>query len=186
MKIGIYGSAAPDMDQMVMRTAEELGEEIARRKNVVITGACPGIPHIVAHSAFTNGTQVIGYSPSCNKEQHVAEGMPEGAYTELVFLTDTAKNMRMEVRYKMRNITSVDACDCAIFISGRVGTLNEYTLAYDLLKPFGALTGTGGAADALEQITKLVPKDPKPFMCFSDDYRSILDQLERAVAKQNL
>ena len=108
--------------------------------------------------------------------------MPVEGYTELIFLPKEAEKRRIEVRYKLRNIDSVEACDAAIFISGRVGTLNEYTLAYDLLKPFAALLGTGGAADALEDIARRIPKKPQPFMCFSADYIEILNELEKAAS----
>jgi predicted Rossmann-fold nucleotide-binding protein len=184
MKISIYGSAAPDMDPKVIEIGRRLGAEIARRGHTVITGACPGIPHEVAQAAHQAGGTVIGYSPAFNKEQHIRDGMPAEGYTELKFLPKEMESRRIEARYKLRNIDSVEACDAAIFISGRVGTLNEYTLAYDLLKPFGALLGSGGAADALEEIAKKVPKKPQPFMCFSPDYLEILDALERATAIQ--
>lgn len=184
MKIAMYGSAAPDMYPHVIELAKNLGAEVAKRGHTLITGACLGIPHEIAQSAFHAQGQVIGYSPACNKQQHIAESLPTEGYTELIFLPPEMEGKRIEVRYKLRNIDSVDACDAAIFISGRIGTLNEYTLAYDLLKPFGALLGTGGAADALEDITKRVPKKPQPFMCFSSDYVEILNALEKAVAVQ--
>ena len=46
------------------------------------------------------------------------------------------------------------AADGAIFICGRMGTLNEFTIAFEDQKPIGALVGTGGTADEIKNIIK--------------------------------
>lgn len=181
MKIAAFGSASSGMDESILQKCDHLGIEIAKRGHTLITGACPGFPHAVAMGAFKSGGAVIGYSPSTNLRQHVEDGMPQEGYTEFRFLPADIQSTRIQVRYKLRNMSSVEECDAAIIIGGRVGTLNEYTLMFDFGKPIGALLGTGGVADALPEIVRLVPKTPTPFMCFSKDYNQILDELEKAV-----
>jgi hypothetical protein len=84
----------------------------------------------------------------------------------------------LKVRYKYRNITSTNAVDCGIIIAGKYGTLNEFTLLYDLLKPIGVLTGTGGIADELKALTDKVVKDPHPEIVFSDSAIDLVMRLE--------
>lgn len=53
---------------------------------------------------------------------------------------------------KGRNVTFIRTCDGVIAISGRIGTLNEFTIAYDEGKTIGVLKGTGGITDCIEEI----------------------------------
>jgi hypothetical protein len=52
----------------------------------------------------------------------------------------------------------VRSCDFVIFISGSIGSLNEFTIAHDEGKVIGCLTGTGGVADEIERLTQTFPK----------------------------
>jgi predicted Rossmann-fold nucleotide-binding protein len=49
-------------------------------------------------------------------------------------------------------VVLVRSCDIVIFLSGSIGSLNEFTIAYDEGKVIGCLTGTGGVADEVEGI----------------------------------
>ena len=44
------------------------------------------------------------------------------------------------------------ASDAVIFICGRMGTLNEFTIAFEDGKPLGVLEGTGGTADIIKEL----------------------------------
>jgi len=44
--------------------------------------------------------------------------------------------------------------DGVIVICGRIGTLNEFTIAFEDDKPIGVLEGTGGTADMIREIVK--------------------------------
>ena len=61
-------------------------------------------------------------------------------------------------------------CDAGIIIGGRIGTLNEFTNLYDMIKVIGALKGSGGTADLIPKIleeakkkggTVIIEEDPK-------------------------
>ena len=62
------------------------------------------------------------------------------------------------------------AADGIIVICGRMGTLNEFTIAFEDQKPIGVLIGSGGTADKIRGLTKrpfrggakiIYEKDPK-------------------------
>lgn len=184
MKIAVYGSAADDMDPKVIVKARELGAAIAKRGHTLLTGACRGLPQEAVVGAHAAGGHVIGYSPAVDLAGQKADELPLDGYTEFIWLAASLAEKRpLAVRYKIRNLLCVEATDACVFVSGRIGTLNEYTLAYDFGKPMGFLLGSGGFADVAEEIARMVPKPPTPFMIFSPDIETILDALEKAFAK---
>ncbi len=65
---------------------------------------------------------------------------------------------------KGRNVVSLRSCDAAIFIAGRMGTLSEFTIAYDeALEGFviGILTQSGGLSDEFLNIAEKSGKSSK-------------------------
>ena len=54
--------------------------------------------------------------------------------------------------YAGRNLLLTRAADAIVISCGRMGTLNEFTVAFEDQKPIGVLTGTGGMADEMREI----------------------------------
>lgn len=52
------------------------------------------------------------------------------------------------------NLLMTRASEGVIIICGRVGTLNEFTIAFEDRKPIGVLVGSGGIADLVKTIIK--------------------------------
>ena len=48
----------------------------------------------------------------------------------------------------------VKEADAVIIISGQIGTLNEFTIAFYAKKPIGVLTGSGGITEIIPQIAE--------------------------------
>lgn len=139
-KIGVFGSAAGDI-QRLRPLARIIGEKIARRRGILFTGGCPGLPYEAALEAAKADGLVIGISPAANLDEHVNKyKFPVEPY--LLIFTGQEK--------KGRNPISMQTCDAGVFISGRSGTLNEFTIMYDegtAYTVMGFLTGTGGVVD---------------------------------------
>ncbi len=53
---------------------------------------------------------------------------------------------------KGRNAVFVHSCDAMIFIGGGMGTLNEFTIAFDEGKVIGVLENSGGLSSELEKL----------------------------------
>src|SRR5712691_4631537 len=68
-KIGIYGSNIAESEHAIA-LARRLGRELAQRQCIVITGACSGMPYIVAHEAHQQGAQIWGYTPELDARSH--------------------------------------------------------------------------------------------------------------------
>ncbi|HEU4402954.1 MAG TPA: protein containing YHS domain protein, partial [Candidatus Polarisedimenticolia bacterium] len=68
--VGVMGSAGGSLGQEVVDRAVEMGRVIAERGCVLVTGACPGLPHYAVKGAKAANGIVIGISPALNFEEH--------------------------------------------------------------------------------------------------------------------
>lgn len=164
-KIGVFGSGGGNIQRCV-EDAQEIGYYIARQGAILITGACNGLPHEAAVAAHRGDGLVIGVSPAMNLKEHIEKyQFPFDPFYNLIF-TGMGK--------KGRNIISVRSCDAAIFIGGRTGTLNEFTIAYDeALEEFviGILTNSGGVSSIISKLPKEIGKESKAVII--EDYQPI-------------
>ena len=170
MKIGVYGSAAGDIKDGTVLKAAEIGRLIAHHKGTVVTGACKGLPHEAAKAAKANNGKAKGFSPF-TEEGHLSNKDPVDCFDEIIFTNAGKKN---------RNIMSVNDCDAAIFIAGRIGTLNEFTIAYDDFnegQAIGILTGTGGFADEAKYLIEKLGKPTKAKIFFSDNPKELVEKI---------
>jgi predicted Rossmann-fold nucleotide-binding protein len=184
-KIGVFGSSAGDMEKVVPK-AVEIGEALARHADsvIVITGACTGLPYVAAKAAADKGVEVWGYSSSLNFEALQQEYPDDDLtiYKKVIYVPQEfplAKNDRSNKKY--RNVISTGNCDAGIIISGRWGTLNEFTNLIDQQKVVGVLTGTGGIADELESLLQKISKAGQGEVIFNNDptklFNAILEKL---------
>lgn len=154
-KIGIFGSAVDEGKELNV-AALKMGAQIARESGIVVTGGCGGLPYQAALGADTEGGTAIGISPFMDLQEHIDNGFPIEPYI-LIFM-GTGK--------KGRNPTNIHTCDAAIFISGRTGSLNEFTIAHDDASEgfiIGLLKGSGGVVDKyIPEIFKDMEKTNKP------------------------
>lgn len=63
LTIGVMGSSGGDLSEEVRRKAYRLGEAIADRDAILITGGCPGLPYEAVRGAKAKGGLVVGISP---------------------------------------------------------------------------------------------------------------------------
>ncbi|MCL5433229.1 MAG: hypothetical protein M1524_03915 [Patescibacteria group bacterium] len=151
-KLGIFGSAVEEKDE-VTKKARKLGELLGkyRDKIIVITGACSGIPYQVGSEAAKKGVEIWGYSP-CTNLKGQKDFTPKddiSIYSKLIYVPKNFEfSSNLDISKKYRNVVSTANCDAGIIISGRWGTMNEFTSLYDFGKVIGILTATGGTADA--------------------------------------
>ena len=173
-KIGVMGSAAPDSARLetgkaLVEKAEQLGEAIAKRDVVLLTGATTGLVYVVGKAAHDAGCFHVGISPGSNKDEHVdLYKLPFDACDMLVYTGFGVKG---------RNVVLVRSCDIVLFIAGAMGSLNEFTIAHDEGKIIGCLTGTGGVAAESEYLLQKFGRRTTGSRVFtSDDPNSLLDQ----------
>ncbi|OGZ58343.1 MAG: hypothetical protein A3B96_02020 [Candidatus Spechtbacteria bacterium RIFCSPHIGHO2_02_FULL_43_15b] len=145
-----------------LELAKETGREIVRQGGVLVTGATTGMPYWAAIGAKEEGGFSIGLSPAVSEREHRKVYRLPTDYFDIIIYTG--------FNYSGRNLFLIRACDAVIVICGRMGTLNEFTIAFEDGKPIGVLEGSGGTADMIREIIErtrkgsgqiVYDKDPK-------------------------
>lgn len=160
-----------------LEKAKEVGREIARNNGVLVTGATSGIPYWAAIGAKEEGGISIGLSPAASEKAHIKKYRLPTDYFDLIIYTG--------FEYSGRNLLMTRSADAVIIICGRMGTLNEFTIAYEDHKPIGILTETGGMADMIKEIVaKSHRKDAK--VIYDSDPKSLIENLLVLVKKEKM
>jgi uncharacterized protein (TIGR00725 family) len=171
MTVGVMGSAGGTLEEEVRLPVRRLGASIARRGYVLITGACPGMPHEAVTGAMGEGGTVVGVSPALNLEEHVTKyHSPTRGYDAIIYTGSGLMG---------REIENIRSCDVVVFAGGRSGTLGEFAIAYDEAKVIGVLEGTGGITQHLRKIISFVKKKTGAVVCYDADPERLLDKLEQ-------
>src|SRR5512136_2924604 len=178
MTVGVMGSAGGNLTAGVRRKVRRLGAGIAKRGYVLVTGACPGLPHEAVKGAKEAGGIVVGVSPALNFEEHVNKyHSPTRGYDAIIYTGSGLMG---------REIENIRSCDVVIFAGGRSGTLGEFAIAYDESKVIGVLEGTGGVTQHLRRIISFVKKETGAVVCYDDDPERLLDKLEQVYKERIL
>src|SRR3989344_2148695 len=152
-KICISGAAdTSHINPESLEKTREIGRLVAERGMVLVTGATTGAPLWAARGAKEAGGIVIGISPASSKLQHVRGYRLPTHYHELLLYTGFG--------YSGRNLLLTRSADAVISVGGRIGTLNEFTDAFEDGKPQGVLTGTGGTTDLYQEILEKAHRGP--------------------------
>lgn len=169
LKIGVMGSASGQLLKAHKKVAFELGCVIAEENCITITGACPGYPLEAARGAHSKGGLVIGISPALSEIEHVERYQSPIEYHDVLIYTGSG--------LMGREVVNIRSADIVIIIGGHSGTLGEFSIAYDEGHLIGVLTGTGGIADEIESIVKIVKKKTGAKVIYETDPRVLLDCL---------
>ena len=167
--VGVMGSAGGALRDEALERVFRLGQEIARRGHLLVTGACPGLPHQAILGAKSAGGMTLGISPALNFSEHMLKyRSPCRGYDAIVYTGSGLMG---------REIENIRTCDMVILVGGRSGTLGEFAIAYDEAKVIGALTGTGGITDRLQEIISFIDKDTGARVVYSTDPVELMDGL---------
>ncbi len=63
LTIGVMGSSGGDLSEDVRKKAYRLGEAIAERDAILITGGCPGLPYEAVRGAKAKGVLSLASRP---------------------------------------------------------------------------------------------------------------------------
>lgn len=158
-----------------MRLSYQVGALVAQRDCIMVTGACPGLPYEAAKGARNHGGFVLGVSPAFSHEEHVNEyKSPDDAF-DIILYTGLG--------FMERDITNIRASDAIIFLGGGIGTLNEFTVAFDEGKTMGILPPTGGISPYLQQIVGWCNREMNPNIVFADTPEAVVNGVLEAIGR---
>jgi uncharacterized protein (TIGR00725 family) len=124
--------------------AKELGREIARQGAVLVTGATTGFPMWSAMGAKEAGGVSIGFSPAATEREHIEAYKLPLDYMDLIIYTGFG--------YPGRDLLLTRSVDAVICGCGRVGTIHEFTVAFEDNKTIGIFEGSWSMDEQLKEI----------------------------------
>lgn len=167
------GHCAPD----ALEKTKDLGRAVVESGAVLVTGATTGAPYWAAIGAKEAGGFVIGISPATSEIEHVKKYKLPLDYHDIIIYTGFG--------YSGRNLFLTRAADAVLITCGRMGTLNEFTIAFEDSKPIGVLIGTGGMADELEDLLAKAHRG-KAGVVFDSDPRELIKKVTELVMKDKV
>jgi uncharacterized protein (TIGR00725 family) len=169
IQVGVMGSAGGELPEEIRAKVRDLGNVIATCGCVLVTGACPGLPYEAVIGCKHADGLTVGISPALNLDEHVHRYLsPHEHFDVLIYTGDGLMG---------REVTGIRSCDIVILVGGRSGTLGEFAIAYDEAKLIGVLQGTGGIADHVEEIVRIVNKDTGATLIYDDDPANLMRRL---------
>jgi len=174
-KIAVSGSAANNCASGAYKKSYEVGRQIALHGCVLLTGATIGVPEWATRGAKAAGGISIGLSPAVSKLAHTKTYKLPTRYMDLIIYTG--------FDYSGRNMLMTRAADAVIVVCGRIGTLNEFTTAFEDRRVVGVLTKTGGIQEDIDEILHDAKRGRKRIV-FDDDPKRLVEKVIKLV-KQN-
>ncbi|MDZ4260269.1 MAG: hypothetical protein U1A25_01265 [Candidatus Sungbacteria bacterium] len=160
-----------------LEKTKALGTAIARSGSVLVTGATTGAPSWGAIGAKEAGGFVIGISPATSEREHVKKYRLPLDYHDIIIYTGFG--------YSGRNLFLTRAADAVLISCGRMGTLNEFTIAFEDEKPIGVLIETGGMADEIEELLEKAHRG-RGKVIFDSDPIALVKKLSELVYKEKV
>jgi len=178
IKIGVSGAAETGHCGVdALEKAKELGREIARAGAVLVTGATTGFPLWVAMGSKEVGGFSIGFSPAASEREHVEVYKLPLDYMDLIIYTGFG--------YPGRDILLTRSSDAVICGCGRIGTIHEFTVAFEDGKPIGIFEGPWEMDTELEDIIKKAHR-PNVKIVTGADPKKLLEDIIALVKKDKM
>ena len=127
-----------------LELAKELGREIVRQGAILVTGATTGFPMWAAMGAKEVGGLSIGFSPASTEKEHAEVYKLPVDYMDLIIYTGFG--------YPGRDLLLTRSVDAVICGCGRIGTIHEFTVAFEDDKAIGIFEGPWEMGKELEEI----------------------------------
>ncbi|MFX0169307.1 MAG: TIGR00725 family protein [Candidatus Hodarchaeota archaeon] len=139
-RIAVIGSSG-NISPKIFQIAESVGQEIAKKKAVLITGGKDGVMEAASKGAKSEKGITIGILPE-------SDASVANRYVDFAIATG--------IGYA-RNYLNIISSDAIISIAGSGGTLSEIGFAIAVQKRLILLKGTGGVTDMIIQHRGLFP-----------------------------
>ncbi len=152
----------------VIPLAKEIGREIARQGAQIITGATSGFPMYAAEGAKEAGGYSFGISPAASKKEHVeVYRLPLKALDTVIYTG---------FGFPGRDLMLVRSSDAVIIGCGRIGTIHEFTVAWEANMPLGVLQGEWATDEVIQNIIKNGERE-NPNVIFEKDPKVLVEKL---------
>ncbi len=153
-----------------LELAKELGREIARQGAVLVTGATTGFPLWAAMGAKEVGGLSIGLSPAASEREHVETYKLPLDYMDLIIYTGFG--------YPGRDLLLTRSSDAVICGCGRIGTIHEFTIAFEDDKVIGIFEGPWEMSGELKEILEKGHRENNKIVTGPDPKKLVSEVIE--------
>jgi uncharacterized protein (TIGR00725 family) len=175
--IGVSGVEDANCLQATKESAIHIGQELARRNQIVAVSAVSGVPFMVAEAAKAEGGKVIGFSSSISQKEHIhTHRLSTELYDAVIYVGSN---------YDSRNTLLLRSCQAIIFISGRSQLLPEFIESFEEEKVVAVLTRPETATDEIAHIIALVKRGTSGII-YESDPKIIIDRVILAIQQRQL
>ena len=112
---------------------------------------------------------MLGVSPAFSKHEHVNDYQSPHEFYDIILYTGMG--------FMERDVVNIRSSDGLIFLGGGIGTLNEFTIAYEEGKPIAVLLNSGGISNHITDILSWCNREIRENMVFSDDPEELVNRL---------
>jgi len=173
IKLGVSGAAETGHCGLdALDKAKALGREIILQGGILVTGATTGFPLWSSMGAKEANGVVIGLSPASNAKEHIETYRLPLDYSDLIIYTGFG--------FPGRDLLFTRSCDALFIGCGRIGTIHEFTIAFEDGKPIGVLEGPWTMA---EQIKDMIAKGNRPAdrVIYDSDPKRLVERIIKMV-----
>jgi uncharacterized protein (TIGR00725 family) len=154
--------------------AIELGKQIARQGAMIVTGATTGFPMWAAMGVKQEGGFSMGFSPANTEKEHVEMFKLPLEYMDVIVYTGFG--------YPGRDLILTRSSDAVLFGCGRIGTIHEFTIAFEDKKPIGILEADWETDEVLKNIIENGHRANEKIV-FDTDPKALVERVIELVKK---
>jgi hypothetical protein len=155
----------------------ELGREIAKHGAILITGATTGFPLWAAMGAKEAGGFSLGFSPANTEKEHIETFNLPIEYMDVIVYTGFG--------YPGRDLILTRSSDAIFFGCGRIGTIHEFTIAFEDKKPIGILEADWETDELLKNIINNGHR-ANNVIVFDTDPKALVEKVIELVKKDKI
>lgn len=160
----------------VIPIAKEIGREIARQGAQIMTGATSGFPMYAAEGAKEAGGVSFGLSPAASKKEHVeVYRLPLKALDAVIYTG---------FGFPGRDLMLIRSSDAVVIGCGRIGTIHEFTVAWEANMPIGILVGEWPTDEVIKNIIDNSNRKNK-YVIFEKDPKIMIEKLIQMAKEQD-
>lgn len=151
-----------------------LGAEVAKQGAILVSGATTGFPMWSAMGAKQAGGFSLGFSPANTEREHVEVFKLPLEYMDVIVYTGFG--------FPGRDLIMTRSSDAVLFGCGRIGTIHEFTIAFEDRKPIGILEADWETDEVFKSILDNGHR-PSEKILFDTDPKALVERIIELVKK---
>ena len=155
-----------------------LGHEIVRQGAILVTGATTGFPMWAAMGAKEMDGFSLGFSPAASEKEHIEVYNLPVDFMDVIVYTGFG--------FPGRDLILTRSADAILFGCGRIGTIHEFTIAFEDEKPIGILEKIGSMDTIIRIILENAHRGGEDRIVFDSDPKALVERVLEKVQQDKI